>query len=253
MKSNWLALSFVLFLFGLAHAQEAPVEVANMGGQQIRIPTPEGFSRTDGIIPEYDQLVQGFLPATNRLLVEFGSPEKRRAMLRGTEIPDEERSVNIQVVRQLEPLNFSVKDFAVLKDEFRNPLLAQISKENIDRSLEKGSKNATEKSGETADMKLTDMGQIGILSEDANHLTFGMAIGMDINIADQKQAAKAYVLVTVLRLHGKVLSLYFTAGNTPKDRAWAVGANLLWRQAIEKENAALAEAMKDVPVSDLGF
>lgn len=143
-RATFGLIALHLFATGLAElpAQEAadipvPVEFkANAshgiagGGLELTVPNPEGFERADGLFPDYDALIDGYIASTNRLLANFLIPEDI-AMLRSQEAPAADRSFNLQTLREMESRSFGPTDTKRLIAESRREVAKQ--KDSIGR------------------------------------------------------------------------------------------------------------------------
>lgn len=241
-----------LMLMGASVQAAEEVETVKVNGMEVRIPLPAGYVRIDGVNEEFDRVKRSFLPATNRLLLDIGLEEARSALLRGVE-SEMGRSMNVQVLRVLEEKNLSVKDFADYRKELRKQFAsmegsAKILDPELRKISERGSKELSKASGSEVEVSVTTIDTLGVLSEDDDHLAFGMEL--EIGVAAEGAAAteRGYVAGTFLRVHGKVINLYCNSdSNAPAERKWALETIQSWQAAILSSNDELEKAMANVP------
>ena len=250
-------LNRVIFVLAFAtisltvYAQEAPPAdpVVNVGGESVVVPLPADFVRIDGILPDYDDIIRGFLPPTNKLLINFGTP-KERAWLRDIESgkePEMTRSYNVQVLKQFIRMNVSVADFKEMIKQTKKEVAGLDMNKVLSKVAEKGNQKMRDVTGEQGDISFTSAAVLGVLEEGENFLSFGM----EVNVGGDGEMQKSYSVVSVVRVHGKVLYLYATAPSTAADRDWAKSGMVYWRNDLLAKNSALAATMATKPTSNI--
>src|SRR5439155_12205610 len=91
------------------------------------LPSPDGFFRYDGKSTKVDSLEQRLLPASNRLLVAFGSEETLAEVLID-HYPKIDRHFSAQSERSLESVDITPAFFAEFKPELKTNISSQIDK-----------------------------------------------------------------------------------------------------------------------------
>jgi len=97
----------------LAHAQTAPQLVIIVDQTPIIIESPQPFVEVSRILPETYAKNSLALPAANRLLAWFIPTLSLKEQL--NETPARHRSLQVQVLKEMEPVRYDSKTFAALR------------------------------------------------------------------------------------------------------------------------------------------
>ena len=235
-----------LFLLVLARATEAS-EVF-VGGVELAIPAPQGFS---AVAPEEGPLFE--VEPQNELLVAF-VPTTRIGDTPPDEDPDLERYFTVQADRNLTPIAMSGADFLDLRQFVlsQNEELVEEVQQQVPGEI---ARLLDEESASEADLDaLLSAGQmIPFAAHDtANRtLAYSYVVGRQI-VGDSRRSSPRLDAVTVSLTHvrGKVLLLYAHAH--ARDLEWTRSASRQWVEAVLSANAAdTPVSASDDPVSNL--
>lgn len=224
-------------------------EVVTVGGHELQVPVPEGLVRIDGVSGDFDRMQQSFVAAQNRMAMYLGQEADLKVLQEGG-TPPLKRSMNLQVMKELEPLNVSVQDFQKLKTSVRQEVTgpdAAKEFESFSREVEQKLEDGT---GGDASVEVSQPGVIKLLDESPDHITFGM--DLDLKIATETEGltrnVRGYVAWSMIRVHGVVINLYCNANvEGAVERKWARDTVDAWGKAILASNDELAVVMAKVP------
>ena len=237
-----------------AAAEANPTKIF-VGAREISVPLPEGFVRCDGISKDFDQMVAGFLPPTNRLVAYFATAEDAAA-LRAETGSGHERSFNIQVIREVENREIGQATFASVRGEIKKGLDA--SKANADAEVRKvidqGKAKVKDKRGVDVDLDVTSTTFVGYFDDSDTSLGFSMLLkSREKNEAGEDVTSRTVVAAALVPVNGRLLGLY---GNFPYktegDREQAEAAVSKWRDALVNANPKVQGQPMDSFEKNLG-
>lgn len=185
LRSMCLSSALTTLLFAIAlssHGQESakptPREDVDVGGRKIKLPTPVGFQRVDGLNAESDRMLESMLPASNRYLARFEAPKYNTA--------EKGHSFNAQVLRTLENREIGDRTFGEMKQQTK----AELDKvmENIRQEVAKISGKAEKafQDATVADaaLSVSDVAVLGYFDDSPNSLGFTMAMNVAAKAGD---------------------------------------------------------------------
>ena len=247
MLGSILAMATCVALSDEAGLGEATIGV---GGEEVVIPFPQGFVRTDGISSNYDSVTQSFLPATNRMLIHFGSEVDRAALAAigsGSE-PEMARTFNVQVMSRFRDENISPADFKDVIEQTKKEVAGLDLNEEFAKLTGSGNEKLGDVTGQQGDVSITAASGVGILEEGDDYLSFGM----EVDAGSGGGIVKAYAVASIVRVHGKVINLYAHARpSTAENREWAKSSMVAWRGDVLADNAGLAATMAAKPTTQI--
>lgn len=219
----------------IGHGQNAtPAAVREeviVGGQTIKLPSPVGFERMDGLNPEADHAMEQMLPATNRYVARF-EPHKDTTSAQG-------RSFNVQVLRSLESREIGDRTFGEMKQQTKVEI--EDAQETIRREIAKASGKAEKALQDATDadaaLSLTDVAVLGIFADSPTSLGFTMALNVAAKAGDKTIKGKKVTASMITPVNGRLLYLYANSDfNSPADRTWAEQAVTAWRDTVVAAN-----------------
>lgn len=222
----------VLASHGGEVTKPAPREHVDVGGRRLKLPTPAGFERIDGLNPGKDQVMEAMLPATNRYLARYEP-------LKDSATPDAGRSFSAQVLRSLEAREIGDRTFAEMKqqtktelDQARAGIEAEFAK--LKGKAEKAMKDAT---GADAALSVSDLAVLGYFGETSNSLGFTLAMNVAAKAGGNTSKGKDVIASMIVPVNGRLIYLYSNAGyKSEVDRQWAEKAVTEWRDAVLAAN-----------------
>ncbi len=227
---------------GVAEPQQAETASVTVGGKKIAFPAPQGYVRCDGLNAEWDAATTAVLPASNRRLVAFATPEEAAA-IRDNQATGAVRNFNSQIVRNLENQEIGDRTF----EQVRSGARAELEKmktqldEEIKRLVQEGNQRLNDQLGLDAALSISDSAILGFFEDTPTSLGFTMA--MNVSLANELGAKpeKWVVAAVMTPVHGRLINLY---ANSPfkgeEDRKWVEQAAASWRDAVVAANPRVA-------------
>jgi len=247
-------LHFLLLIPFLAAAVSAtsraapPVDTVPVGFLKIKVPPPAGFVRCDGIFAEWDKSMQSFLPAMNRLLATYGTPEDQAALGAG-KAPDYSRNCNIQITRSFENQEIGERTFAGFREDMKSELLKM--KSDIERQLQQlasdGSVRLNKGNGTDIALSISDTAFLGIFEDSDSALGFTMAMNAKVKSGSGGEEKSRLVAAAMMSpVNGRLVNFYATLPYSGEaDRIAAEKIVTGWREAVVAANPRVAGP--DVP------
>lgn len=248
--SHWKSLpvvcaSWIVLVSGspeVAEAQRPENVSVTVGGRAIVFPAPHGFVRCDGISAEWDAAETAMLPATNRRLVAFSTPEEVAA-IRNQQPSGTTKSFNCQIVRNVERQEIGERTF----EQVRNGARAEVEKmksrldDQIKRLVQEGNQRLSDQFGVDAALTISDSAILGFFEETPTSLGFTMAMNVSSGNEAGTKPDRWVVAAIMVPVNGRLINLY---ANSPyggeEDRIWAEQAVAAWRDAVVNANPRLA-------------
>ncbi len=238
LRSMCLSSALTTLLFAIAlssHGQESakptPREDVDVGGRKIKLPTPVGFQRVDGLNAESDRMLESMLPASNRYLARFEAPKYNTA--------EKGHSFNAQVLRTLENREIGDRTFGEMKQQTK----AELDKvmENIRQEVAKISGKAEKafQDATVADaaLSVSDVAVLGYFDDSPNSLGFTMAMNVAAKAGDNAIKGKIVVASMIVPVNGRLIYLYANADlKSEADRQWVEKAVKTWCDAVVAAN-----------------
>jgi hypothetical protein len=228
----------VLTLGQIPRAAETAAHEVKVGGQTLVIPAPQGFERSDGVFPEYDELSAKSIAPTNRYVIWFQTPEAV-ASLRAGRIPSNGRKFNAQTLRNMEHQRLSQSQFESKRAESEADLdrLGKRLDAVLGKVVAAGSKSLSDQLRKNVEVKLGEPVPLGIFERTRDSLGFSMLIKTSTTVAGQDTPDLSVVALMMVRVRDRLLCLYATSERKSEaDEVWARSEVLKWRDAIFAAN-----------------
>lgn len=233
---SFLALLVVLPIgllpcHGQTPAQASAREEVIVGGRTLKLPTPVGYERVDGLNPESDRMLEAMLPASNRYLARFDPPKSTTS--------PQGRSFNAQVLRAVESREIGDRTFGEMRQQTKAEL--DKARDTIQQEIAKATGNAQKALQDATDadaaLSVSNVAVLGYFDESPESLGFTMAMNVAAKAGDRSIKAKALVASMIVPVNGRLIYLYANADfNSAADRTWAEQAVTGWRDAVVAAN-----------------
>lgn len=209
-----------------------------VGGRLLKIPAPVGFVRADGVDATWDKALSSMLPASNRMLATYGSPEDVELIRKGTP-SDYERNFNIQTVKSAETLEIGERTFAGMREEVKkgiNNLRSQLDAE-MKKLTDQGNQKFEKDFGVDRALSISDTAVLGYFEETETSIGFTMV--MKVGVAGQtgREESRGVVACLMTPVNGRLVNLYSTANYAGEaDQKEVESTVKAWRDAIQAIN-----------------
>lgn len=228
-----------LLATGLAlHAADVAPHEVKVGTQTLKIPSPAGFERMDGISAQRDDMAAEFISAGNRYVIMFGTPEAVAALRRGESI-DSPRNFNAQTLRNLEGRRLRPAQFESLRAEAERDLerLGQRLDAVLGKVVADASKSLSDKLQDSVEVKIGDPVPLGIFERTRDSVGFSMMFKSQFIIGGKETPGLNVVAAMIVRVRDRLLYLYATSDRKSEaDEAWVKAEVLKWRDSIFAAN-----------------
>jgi hypothetical protein len=228
----------MLLLAGSVHTAVGQAATVDVGGRLIVVPNPGDFVRSDGVNVVLDKASAALIPASNRSLISFSTKDYVDKLKQG-EVPEPQRSFNIQVVRTIESREIGEKTFAGLRDEARaeiEKLRATLDAE-VKKVMASGNRKLSGEFGPDIALTVSDTAVLGFFDQSPSSLGFTMAMKVGLKSGGNTPPAKRLVASIMTPVNGRLLNLYaYSDYGSEADRQWAEKAVSAWRDAIRDAN-----------------
>lgn len=223
----------LLALAGSAHA-----EPLAFGARTLEVPAPEGFVGASRDVPQFVAISQAYLPASNRLVEVYISPDDLAAFT-GLREPTLARYFQLQAARNMEGRAISAEGF----EQARGIMEAELEKALSDTSAmtreltEKGNAQLQETTGSQAKLSFGGIRYLGVTRREP----WGLFFALESNVAvtgdpGGQQGGKVVSAGALVLVNHQLLNLYAYANDAPDAGAWTQGAVNAWADAVRAAN-----------------
>lgn len=226
-----LSSVILFFLTGLANAANFSV-----GGKNIEIPSPKGFSLvTQEMDAVYRLNLQMAGPMNDQLA--YYIPESDVPVAMSGKIPALERYYILKVNKKIKNMVVGSKDFAEFKSvtKRQNAEILKSVKTQMSGFMEKTSKGISEEFDVDFALKLSQIVPLDLHFESDNAFAYSMYINYGATVKGVKADYIVPATATFVNVAGKILFLYCYG---PKDDLeWTRSASKAWAEAVMASNA----------------
>jgi hypothetical protein len=219
-----------------ASAPDAPQPAQmDVGGRPITMPPPQGFVRCDGIHSEWDKVMASMLPATNRMLATYGTPEDHAALQAGR-APGYDKNFNVQVMLKLENQEIGSRAFRQLRNEMKGELdkLSATIDEQLKKQIATGNKKISAEYGVDDAMQISNTVVLGNFED--SETSYGFTMAMKVQAGGQEES-RLVVAALMTPVNGRLLTFYATGPfKGEADRQWAETSVAAWRDTVVAAN-----------------
>jgi len=234
--SKW-KIMFIWAIAFFANIQTQSAEV-KVGGQNISIPSPSGFSEISSISPEIFQLFKDMGTPTNRLLAVFISQEDIRSLSQGEDALLDS-FMTIESVKKIEFLSLTEVQFKELRTAIRSQFYTMFEeqRELIDKLADNAGRSISKTNGEDVNYNVGDIVPLGIDSEtDTSIIASGLTTHRVTVGGESTEDITAATWCTLL-VNGKVISLYvYKTYNEASELEWTRQMTQSWTNSILSAN-----------------
>jgi hypothetical protein len=245
-----LCRPFILLLLlccgpaGVSPAREAPGQPLNLmlGGRGVAVPPPAGFVRVDGIWKEWDDMTGKLLPATNRRLAKYGTPEDLK-LVEDSKVPASSSDFDLQILRKFEDKDIGTRTFGELRQQIVQEIARSMG--DLDKEMAKMSARANDLLDKEYNLKSKlSFGKpvpLGTFVENDSMVGFSMLISVDSGTAEPEANTASVVACLMMPLNGRLLYLYHGMPyRTEADQKNTETGVLNWGQQVAAANPAFA-------------
>jgi hypothetical protein len=229
--NNILSIILLLFLTGTVCA-----DTFYVGGKELEIPPPQGFSRvTQQMDAVYRLSLQMADPVNDQLAYYIAESDIPVAM--SGEIPPLERYYILKVNQKLKDRVVGSKDFAELKSitKRQNKEILKSVESQIPGLLEKTSKGISKEFDVNFALRLSQVVPLDSHYETDNTFSYSMYINYGASTERSKEAFIISATATFVNIVGKILFLY--CYGPQKDLEWTRDASKAWTSMVMASNS----------------
>jgi hypothetical protein len=229
--NNILSIILLLFLTGTVCA-----DTFYVGGKELEIPPPQGFSRvTQQMDAVYRLSLQMADPVNDQLAYYIAESDIPVAM--SGEIPPLERYYILKVNQKLKDRVVGSKDFAELKSitKRQNKEILKSVESQIPGLLEKTSKGISKEFDVNFALRLSQVVPLDSHYETDNTFSYSMYINYGASTERSKEAFIISATATFVNIAGKILFLY--CYGPQKDLEWTRDASKAWTSMVMASNS----------------
>ena len=236
--------------FGLL-AGAAMAEPVAFGNRTLEIPEPQGFSGAAQADPQFLQVLQAYLPAQNRLVEVYLTPEDKAAFGE-KRAPEMIRYLQLQVARAMDGKPIAATGFAQARDGMERELQKVLG--NADSTAkalaEKGNAQLKQVTGSDAEVSFGEIRYLGTFRREPWGLFF--TLGSDVSVSAEGADADSGTVTSsgaLVLINHQILYLYaYAADQTPSTREWTERTVSQWADAVRAANPddpAVAKVAQD--------
>lgn len=230
MKRTMVAI-ILIFISGYAYAGSF-----NIGGKDVVIPDPKGFSYvTQEMVAVYRLSLQIADPKNDQLAYYISDSDIPMAL--NGEIPPLEQTFLLKVNKQLKNMVISSEDFADLKNmtKRQNKEFFESIKSQVPGLMKDASEGISKEFNVDFAMQISQMVPLNPHYEADNALSYSMYINYGVSTEGSKDESIVSATATYVNVAGKVLFLYCYG---PKgDLEWTRSASKEWAEQIMNSNS----------------
>ena len=225
-----LTLMLSIFFAGSVYA-----EVFSVGGKELAIPSPEGFSPvTQQMDAVYRMSLQMVDPKNDQLAYYISDSDIPTAI--AGELPSLDRNCVLKVNRQLKNMIVGSKDFAELKSIIKrqNKEIFESLEAHIPGLMKGTSEGISKEFDVDLALEISQMIPLDPHYEADNALAYSMYINYGVSLDGTKEELIVSATATIMNVSGKVLFLYCYG---PKgELEWTRSASKSWAEDVMDSN-----------------
>jgi hypothetical protein len=225
------------------------------GTRTVEIPAPQGFAPIRDEVPAYFQLLESFIPPSNRLVETYVLPEDKAGMLAG--VPRNlERYFQMQTLRSIDGTALSPDEFTGAMGEIERAVVATVpTLEAATKDLTaKGNQALQDASGTDAEVSIGGPTYHGVFRREPWGLFFSLSMPVTLNNAGTQETHRVVSSTAVMLADHQLVYLYaYADAKDPDARAWAEKNLSAWADAVRAANPDdPAVAATVVPMAEAG-
>jgi len=227
---NTLTIILLIFITGSAYA-----ETFSVGGKELVIPSPQGFSRvTKQMDAVYRMSLQMVDPKNDQLAYYISDSDIPSAM--AGELPSLDRTFLLKVNKQLKNMVVGLKDFAELKSmtKRQNKEILESVKSQIPGLMKGTSEGISKEFDVDFVLQISQMIPLDPHYEADNSLAYSMYINYGVSAEGTKEEMIVSATTTFVNVSGKVLFLFCYGPQA--DLEWTRSASKSWTEKVMVSN-----------------
>ena len=239
------ALAVATLLTGSARAE--PVAFAE---RTLEIPAPQGFVAAGKDDPTFLQILQAYLPAQNRLVEVYLTPDDKAAFAAQRQ-PQMARYFQLQVGRDMDGKPISAPGFEQARDGMERELEKALGQASGTASqlADQGNAELKQATGTEAEVSFGQIRYLGAFRREPWGLFF--TLGSEVSVSGEAPESGNVTSAGALMLaNHQILYLYaYAADQTPAAREWAEQSVSAWADAVRAANPddpAVAKIAQDL-------
>ena len=227
---NILTIILLIFMAGSTYA-----ETFSIGGKELVIPPPQGFSRvTQEMDAVYRMSLQTADPMNDQLAYYISDSDIPTAM--SGELPSLERTFLLKINKQLKNMVVGSKDFAELKNmtKRQNKEIFESVKSQIPGLMKGASEGISKEFDVNFALQISQMIPLEPHYEADNALAYSMYINFGVSAEGTKEELIISATTTFVNVSGKVLFLY--CYGPQGELEWTRSASKSWAENVMGSN-----------------
>ncbi|MBN1253594.1 MAG: hypothetical protein JXA16_15755 [Bacteroidales bacterium] len=237
--------SFIIYMVVLLVAVNAFTNSFNIGGTDIMIPSPQGFSIVSKEMDAVYRLNLRMEDPNNEQVAYYISDLDVPVAING-KLPPLEKTFIVKVNKQIKNMVIGSKDFIKFKNatKLQNKEKIEATKAQVAGLVEKTNEGISDEFDVNFAMRITNAIPLDPHIETANMLSYSMYINYGVTVEGNKKDFIVSGTSTYVHVAGKILFLYCYG---PRDSVeWTRNASKAWAEMIISNN-------QSSPVQSIGI
>ena len=218
-------------LFACAGATAEPVA---FGTRTLNVPAPEGFVGVAKSSPQYIQAMQAYLPASNRLVDAFVTPESAKALIGKTTIALD-RYFQLQTLRKVDGTALSSEDFRGASTEIETSFAKAIKEVDIGKLTKDGNAQVKKMTSADPQVALSGVESQGVYRREPWGIFFTVKSRVASGASGESVDLICAGAVTLVNHQLMYLNGYALL-NGPDDQKWVQQAVSAWADMVHAAN-----------------
>jgi hypothetical protein len=231
---------FIVCCFVLCQQSGFAIDIS-IGGTQLSIPAPAGYSPITSEMKPYAEIAKRFVPPSNEQYALF-LPQADTAIAAKGGIPESERRFYVQTSIQVIDQFVSSAEFAELKRTIKAQNAEQLKKveAQMPGMLQKMNKGISDDYNVNLNLSLNQMVPFAPHYETERGMAYSMLVKYGVNDAKGKPSVfEGVVTATFVHVRGKVLFLYANAEKSGLD--WSRTECRKWAESVIAANPSTGD------------
>jgi hypothetical protein len=236
-RATALAALLCVLALPLAAAPSAVGEYA-FGERRLKVPAPEDFEPATVVAPNLMPILASYLPATNRLAETFVDRANVDALAAGT-APALDPYLQLQVLRNVDGVVLSSKDFAAQSSEFERQIEAAMPglEDEVSRLTESGNAKLADETGVDPQIGFGGSRYLGVFRREP----WGLFYSMQAKVTSDRDGIRQEMPVTtsgaVVMINHQMMFLYANRySDSDEGLVWTRDAVVRWAEDLRRVN-----------------
>lgn len=201
-----------------------------IGGVEMSIKSPEGFVEISDISPQTRNIMEKFVPPTNRLLGLFVTQDDLARIHNGSG-PEMNRYMMLQTNRQLEAMRISDSDFGQLSNQVREQQFTLMKKHRgeIDELVDHASKRFSDEYDTKFKVEVGEQLPLGVFNDQPAAIGIGFLGRYQIDVEGEMIDSVVASGVSYVLHENKLLYMYvYSSYRDTADIDWIKATTIDW-------------------------